>query len=134
MTLIVDSHLDLAYNAIEFNRDLRQPVAAIRQSEADMDGKGRGSNTVSLHALREGNIGLCFATVHSRVESMDGQFPGVRTQDIAYAMAQGELAFYRVLEQQGLMRMIRDVDGLNAHLTEWQADPEKAPIGLLLSM
>jgi membrane dipeptidase len=134
MTLIVDSHLDLAYNAIEFNRDLRQPVAAIRQSEADMDGKGRGSNTVSLHALREGNIGLCFATVHSRVESMDGQFPGVRTQDIAYAKAQGELAFYRVLEQQGLMRMIRDVDGLNAHLAEWQADPEKAPIGFVLSM
>ena len=134
MTLIVDSHLDLAYNAIEFNRDLRQPVAAIRRCEAGVEGKGRGSNTVSLHALREGNIGLCFATVHSRVESMEGRFPGVRTQQIAYAKAQGEAAFYRVMEQQGLMRMICDVTSLDAHLDEWQADRKKTPIGFVLSM
>ena len=134
MKLILDSHLDLAYNAIEFNRDLRQPVAAIRQSEANIKGKGRGSNTVSLHALREGNIGLCFATVHSRVESMEGKFPGVRTQEIAYAKAQGELAFYRALEQQGAMRMIRNAEGLDTHLTEWQTNPAKTPIGFVLSM
>ena len=102
--LIVDSHLDLAYNAIEFNRDLRQPVQAIRESEIEMEGKGRGSNTVSLHALRAGRIGLCFVTAHARVESLEGKFPGVRTQDIAYAKAQGEAAFYHVMQEQGLMR------------------------------
>ena len=46
--LIVDSHLDLAYNAIEYNRDLSQPIEAIRKSEADMSNKRRGANTVSL--------------------------------------------------------------------------------------
>ena len=90
--LIVDGHLDVAYNAIEFNRDLRQPVQAIRDAEAGMTGKGRGSNTVSIPALRDGNIGLCFVTAHSRVESLGGKFPGVRTQDIAFAKAQGEAA------------------------------------------
>lgn len=132
--LIVDSHLDLAYNAVDWNRDLRQPVSEIRNSEADMEGKGRGCNTVSLPALREGNIGMCFATVHCRVESMGGRFPGVRTQDIAYAKAQGELAYYRALEHQGLMRMIRDMAELHAHLQEWKQNPQQTPIGFVLSM
>jgi len=131
---IVDSHLDLAYNAIEFNRDLRQPVQAIREAEAEMEGKGRGSNTVSLPALRQGNIGLCFATVHARVESLGGRFPGVRTQEIAYAKAQGEAAFYRVMEQHGLMRMVRDVESLDAHLKEWSDNREQTPLGFVLSM
>lgn len=131
--LIVDSHLDLAYNAIEFNRDLRQPVREIRSSESEMEGKGRGANTVSLPALREGNIGLCFVTAHSRVTSCDGRFPGVRTQEIAYSKAQGEAAYYRVLEQDGWMRMIRDTASLDAHLEEWQ-NPQETPIGYVLCM
>lgn len=132
--LIVDSHLDLAYNAIEYNRDLSQPIEAIRKSEADMSNKRRGANTVSLPALREGNIGLCFVTAHCRVESCGGKFPGVRTQEIAYAKAQGEAAFYRVLEQKSLMRMVRDLNGLEAHLSEWNQDPEHTPIGYVLTM
>ena len=132
--LTVDSHLDLAYNALEFNRDLRQPVHAIRASEAEMSGKGRGSNTVSLPALREGDIGLCFVTAHARVESLGGKFPGMRTQDIAYAKAQGEAAFYRVMEEQGEMRMICDVPSLDTHLEQWQANSADCPIGFVLSM
>ena len=31
--LIFDAHLDLAWNAIDWNRDLRQPVAEIRRRE-----------------------------------------------------------------------------------------------------
>lgn len=132
--LIVDSHLDLAYNAIEFNRDLRQPVQTIREQEAGMPGKGRGANTVSLAALREGNIGLCFATTHCRVESLQGKFPGVRTQDIAYAKAQGEVSYYEALQQQGLLRRIDNVTALDAHLRHWSEDPQDAPLGYVLSM
>ena len=132
--LIVDSHLDLAYNAIEFNRDLRQTVHSIRQGEADMTGKGRGSGTVSLPALRDGNIGLCFATTHCRVESQEGKFPGVRTQDIAYAKAQGEVAYYQALQQQGLLRQVGDIESLDAHLRDWNERPQEAPIGFVLSM
>jgi membrane dipeptidase len=132
--LIVDSHLDLAYNAIEFNRDLCQPVQAIREAEAGMTGKGRGSNTVSIPALRDGNIGLCFVTAHSRVESLGGKFPGVRTQDIAFAKAKGEAAFYRVMEQKGVLRMVGDGDGLDAHLEQWDSQPAQTPIGFVLSM
>ena len=132
--LIVDSHLDLAYNAIEFNRDLRQSVQAIRTSEQGLPGKGRGANTVSLCALREGNIGLCFATTHCRLESMQGKFPGARTQAIAYAKGQGEVAYYEALQQQGLLRRIDDVVALEAHLEDWAQRPLEAPLGYVLSM
>jgi len=132
--LIIDSHLDLAYNAIEFNRDLHQPVHAIRESEAGMEDIARGSNTVSFTALREGNIGLCFVTVHCRIASCDGKFAGVRTQDIAYAKAQGEAAFYRLMEQQGVLRMVYDRPSLDAHLADWARDPDHTPIGFVLSM
>jgi len=52
--LIFDAHLDLAWNAIDWNRDLRLPVAAIRQREKEqgMTDKGRGLGTVSFHELR----------------------------------------------------------------------------------
>ena len=132
--LIVDSHLDLAYNAIEYNRDLSWPIEDIRRSESAMQDKRRGANTVSLPALREGNIGLCFVTVYCRVESSNGKFSGVRNQEIAYAKAQGEAAFYQVMQQKGLLRRVQDLAGLEAHLSEWDQDPNHTPIGYVLTM
>ena len=83
--LIVDSHLDIAYNALEWDRDLLQPIAKIREAEAGMAQKGRGLNVVNFAELRRGGIGLFFVTVHCRLASQGRRFPGVRTQDIAYA-------------------------------------------------
>ena len=52
---IIDAHLDLSMNALEWNRDLRQPVKEIRSREAGLTDKpDRGKGTVSLPALRRG--------------------------------------------------------------------------------
>ena len=60
---IFDAHLDLAMNALEWNRDLTKSVHQIRESEKEMvDKPDRGKNTVSLDAMRKGNIGICVAT------------------------------------------------------------------------
>ena len=40
--IVFDAHLDLAWNAIDWNRDLRLPVADIRRSEQGLTDKGRG--------------------------------------------------------------------------------------------
>ena len=37
--LIIDAHLDLSMNALEWNRDLKQPVHAIREREKGMTDK-----------------------------------------------------------------------------------------------
>ena len=83
--LIIDSHLDIAYNALTWDRDLTQSIRRMRESEAGMPEKGRGLNVVSFEALRRGEIGLFFVTMCCRVASHGKRFPGVRTQDIAYA-------------------------------------------------
>ena len=53
--LILDAHLDLSMNAMEWNRDLTQPVSILREREAGMsDLKDRGRGTVSLPEMRRG--------------------------------------------------------------------------------
>jgi membrane dipeptidase len=44
---IVDSHLDLGWNALQWNRDLRESVYTIRAQEAPVAGPGRGQGTVA---------------------------------------------------------------------------------------
>ena len=132
--LIVDSHLDIAHNALEWNRDLLRPIAGIREAEAGMTQKGRGLNAVNFAELRRGGIGLFFVTVHSRLASMGKRFPGVRTQDIAYARCGGELAYYRLMVARGVLRQVRNRAELDAHLAEWDNDPQTTPLGFVLSM
>ncbi len=132
--LIVDSHLDVAYNAIEWNRDLLQSISQIRESEAGMAEKGRGLNVVNYEELRRGNIGLVFVTVHCRIASVGKRFAGVRNQDIAYAKCMGELAYYRLMEHKGILRQISSTLDLNLHLSNWETDPASTPLGFVLTM
>jgi membrane dipeptidase len=138
--LIFDAHLDLALNALEWNRDLRLPLAALRQSEARLaDKSGRGRNTVTFPEMRRARIGLCVATQLARVEH-DAYSPvaGWRSQEQAWAMTQGQLAWYRAMEEAGELVQIRDRAQLEAQYEKWRdADADTAarlPIGYLLSL
>ena len=116
--LIIDSHIDIAHNAIEWDRDLLQNINQIRESEAGMPQKGRGLNLVNYEEQRKGEIGLFFVTVACRIASMGKRFSGVRNQDIAYAKCRGELAYYRLMESKGVLRQIRDAKMLEQHLKD----------------
>src|SRR5690242_2378050 len=107
--LIFDWHLDLSWNALEWNRDLTLPVATIREHEraAGLRGQGRGTNTVSLPALREANIAVVSATLLARHDRHPPSLPemprsGYLSAEASYAMAVGQLAYYRALERRGL--------------------------------
>lgn len=58
----VDAHLDLAYNALKFNRDALSPVRKLRQQEADSPSPN-GIATVSIPDLLEAGVGMVFATI-----------------------------------------------------------------------
>src|SRR5213075_3073720 len=67
--LIFDAHLDLAMNALEWNRDLTRTVVELRASEQGMTDKpDRGNGTVSLPEMRRGGVHLCVATLIARIE------------------------------------------------------------------
>src|SRR4051794_40541298 len=132
--LIIDAHLDLSWNALGWNRDLNQAVHEIRQSEAGMTGKARGKGTVSLPDMRRGQIGIALATVLARCNPTGQSSIDFRTQEIACASAQGQLAYYKILEQRGVCRILRDWSSIQSSFHEWQNSPETAPLGFLLSM
>jgi membrane dipeptidase len=137
--LIFDAHLDLAWNAIDWNRDLKLPVAEIRQREVDkgVTGKGRGIGTVSFPELRRGGVGLFIATLLARLHrpNMVPAFQRYDSMDAAYGATMGQLAYYRALEKEGLLRWIKDAKGLNAHLARWEKSAgANEPLGFILSM
>ncbi len=137
--LIFDSHLDLAWNAIDWNRDLKKSVAEIRQREREeqIHGKGRGVNTVSFPDLRRGRVGLFIATLLARLHrpGMTPAFSRYDTMDAAYAATMGQLYYYRALVEQGYLRWITDAESLDAHVNAWlKGDPEQEPLGFILSM
>jgi membrane dipeptidase len=139
--LIFDAHLDLAWNAIDFNRDLRLSVADIRRSEQGMPGKSRGMNTVSFPELRRGGVGIFIATLLARQLRSGSNLAANRysSMEAAYGAAYGQLAYYRAMEREGWLRWIKDGKTLQAHVNAWttssgretQADE---PLGFILSM
>ena len=139
--LIVDAHLDLAMNAIEWNRDLTRPIEEIRSREAALTDKpDRGKGTVSFPEMRRGGVGLCVATQIARYVAPDSELQGWHSPEQAWAMTQAQLAWYRAMEERGELVQIRDRAGLEAHLVKWSSEPRSAnreprvPIGYILSL
>ncbi len=132
---IFDAHLDLAMNAMEWNRDLTWSIADIRKSETGMKDKpGRANNTVSFEAMRNGNIGLCMATQIARYTKKTNPLPGWKSPEQAWAQTQAQLAWYRAMEDIGEMVQIRNAEQLNTHLKLWETTEGKKPIGYILSL
>jgi membrane dipeptidase len=120
---IVDAHLDLAMNAIEWNRDLTQPIEQIRSREAGMiDKPDRGLGTVSFGEMRRGNVGLCVATQIARYVAPGSTLAGWHSPEQAWAMTQAQLAWYRAMEERGELVQIQDRAGLERHLEVWSVE------------
>ena len=132
---IFDALLDLAMNALEWNRDLTWSVNEIRKSESGMTEKpDRGQNTVSFDAMRKGDIGLCMATQIARYVKKENPLPGWNSPHQAWAQTQGQLAWYRAMEEIGELVQIRSNEELKTHLNLWETKEKKKPIGYILSL
>ena len=111
-------------NAMEWNRDLRWPLERIRRSEAHLtDLPDRGNGTVCLPEMRKGNVGLCVATQIARHSPYFHNLPGWSSPEQAWAQTQAQLAWYRVMTEQGQMTPIRNAQERDAHLKRWQESP-----------
>ncbi len=134
---IIDAHLDLSMNALEWNRDLRKPVSEINAREKHLTDKpDRGKAVVSLPELRKGNIGLVVATQIARYVSPENTLPGWHSPEQAWAQTQGQLAWYKAMEEAGEMVQIKDLESLNKHVALWQDEniKEQKPVGYILSL
>jgi len=155
MRLIIDAHLDIAWNAVSFDRDQLLSVQELRANERGMTGKSRSACTTSLPAMRQGRIGVALATVLCRalprsLPDLDSNLGPIgerehgeiilrenldyANQTICSAASQAQLAYYKLLEQQGHMRMISDRSTLDMIWSAWESSPDTAPVGYILSM
>jgi membrane dipeptidase len=133
---IIDAHLDLAMNAMEWNRDLRQGINDIREREAGMtDRPDRGNGTVSFDELRKGNVGLVVATQIARYTGPGNPLPGWHSPQQAWAQTQAQRAWYQAMEEEGEIMQVKDLRSLEIQLAYWNADKEeKKTIGYILSL
>jgi len=139
--IAIDGHLDLSMNALSWNRDLTKSVFEIRRDEVGMTEKGRAMGTVAFPEMRSGEVALSLATLIARVKRDGGggldsaTLLYYRSHDIAYAVAQGQLAYYQVLESEGQVRIIKDLKTLDAHISEWEKSaPKDQSLGFIISM
>jgi membrane dipeptidase len=134
---IIDAHLDLSMNAMEWNRDLRLPVQKINEREKGLTDKpDRGKATVSLPELRRGNIGLVVATQIARYVDENNLLPGWHSPQQAWAQTQGQLGWYKTMEEEGEMVQINNLNSLEHHFSLWNNtdDNSNKPVGYILSL
>ncbi len=134
----IDAHLDLSMNAMEWNRDLRMPIQEIREREKDLTDKpDRGKNTVTFEELRRGNFGLVVATQIARYVERGSWLPGWNSPEQAWAQTQAQVAWYKAMEQDGELRQINNLEGLEQHIATWdnhKSQDHKSQIGYILSL
>jgi membrane dipeptidase len=137
--LIVDGHLDLAMNAVHWNRDLTRPLEAIRRREAAFTDKSdRGRGVVALPEMRRGGVGLCLATQIGHSVAEQNPIPGWHSPEIAWAQTQAQRAWYEAMCEAGEMVQIRTRGDLDRHVDLWKAaSPEeraRLPVGFVLHL
>ena len=139
----IDAHLDLSMNAMEWNRDLRLPVAQINAREKASglkDKPDRGNATVSLPELRTSGIGLVVATQIARYVASDNPLPGWHSPEQAWAQTQAQFQWYAAMEEAGEMVQITNLPSLESHsalwtqATEQHTDLSRLPGGFILSL
>ena len=140
--LIVDGHLDLAWNALQWNRNLLYSVYTIRAREILTGGQGRTQGTVSLPQLHQGRFALCFATVLARSTGQAMPHVDYASPTQSYGITQGQWAYYDALQRDGHVSIITDTLELNQHLDLWEAWDQSEgdsgvdgpPLGFVISM
>jgi membrane dipeptidase len=106
--MIVDAHLDLAYNAVR-GRAVHRPA---RGQAADEE----GIPTVGLPDLRDGGINLICGVIFC--EPAEGAREGYRTPEEAHAAALNQLDWYQQQEAAGGLHILARLADFSRHVPE----------------
>ena len=132
--MIFDCHLDLAMNAVHWNRDLTKSLAEIREREASLTDKpDRGKSVVCFPEMRAAHIRLCVATQIGHSVSQKSPLQGWHSPEIAWAQTQAQLAWYREMERLGELTPILAQSDLQSLVYSSESSTSNA-IGYLLSL
>jgi membrane dipeptidase len=145
MMPIIDGHLDIAMNALLHERDQTLPLGRIHQREAGGVAADRGEAMVTLPQLRQTGVALAVGSVIARCKPWVDPSRTIQRDDLdypepamAYAAAQGQLAYYQQLQRQGELELVTEPAQLDrlieAAIARSLDQPATGPLGLILMM
>ncbi|GMQ78914.1 MAG: membrane dipeptidase [Anaerolineae bacterium] len=119
--IIVDGHLDLAFNALRHGRDLLQPLAELRQFEEKTGAESRklnGTAIVTLPALQEAGVKIVFGSLFvPPISRAVSEHPGrffYRNKEEAFRLAMEQMDYYhRLADDLPYLRLVTDHSALN---------------------
>jgi membrane dipeptidase len=125
--IVVDSHQDIAWNAVAYQRDYRLSALKKRQLEATAPTPNRrGSATLGLPEALAGRVALVFATIFvAPYSEQEPEWAHVSYTDAdgAYRLASQQLDYYqRLTDEDERLSLIRTAADLEAVLATWQPD------------
>lgn len=132
--IIVDAHLDLAFNALNNGRDLRLPLAGLRGKEAVPGSKGIA--TVTYPELRRGSVGLVFGTLFvtpatSPMGAGEGEIV-YRNATEAHRHALAQLDYYRrMADEIDEVRLVGDLASLEEVVASHNSDQGERLLGIV---
>ncbi len=116
--MIIDGHLDLAWNALTLQRNVSDTITNIRNSETPEQWHHEGTAMVSFPEMRLGNINIAYGTIFAQPygESPTAQ-TGYNNPEEAYQIAIKQIEWYESMEQVGEINIIRTSADLDNSLT-----------------
>lgn len=138
--LIVDAHLDMAYNVLYKKRDYRHSAFTTREREKGTEREEQsGACTVGVPEMVRGRVGLAFATIFTEPAShtISDDLPVYRDEHEAHALGMGQLDFYRrwadedeqvtLVTTKGALKDICGVWGVDGEGNELSAPSTRHP-------
>ena len=141
MSLIIDSHCDLAWNMLNFGRDYTRSAAETRAKEKGTQVPGQnGDSLIGWPDSQRGQVAVVFSTLFAsplRFRLEDWEKLYYSTYDQAHRLYMDELQLYHQLaeSQPDCFRLIFNAKDLRQHLAEWGDESKKErPVGLVVLM
>ena len=141
MSLIIDSHCDLAWNMLNFGRDYTRSAAETRAKEKGTQVPGQnGDSLIGWPDYQRGQVAVVFSTLFAsplRFRLEDWEKLYYSTYDQAHRLYMDELQLYHQLaeSQPDSFRLIFNARDLRQHLAEWGDESKKErPVGLVVLM
>ena len=138
--LIIDGDYPMAGGATLMQRDLTLPIDQVRSAKPlvlESPGWPDSQTMASLPELRRGHVAAAIVKVGACILREELHPHGeVRSDDISYARAQGQMAYYRILGTRGQARLLKTRSDFSDHMRVWSEANEydDLPIGMVLGM
>lgn len=137
MPLIVDAHLDLAWNALTFGRDYTRPALVTREREAGTRTPALNGNTLlGLADLLLGRTAIIFGALFAapkRRQASEWETQVYADDAEAHRLYARQLDYYhRLADESRVFQLIGSKNDLETVLSSWQSDDlTKRRIGIV---